>query len=79
MVEGGQVTAVGWSPERDAAQEFARAGQFFPPPLPTVVRDRLIQQFKGTVERLLAALLVFSISTGCARHIVADIGQLFHK
>jgi hypothetical protein len=34
------------------AEQFSRAGQFFPPTFPPRVRNRQVQQFHGTVEGL---------------------------
>jgi len=77
-VERGQVAAVGLAPNM-ASQSSSRACEFFPPSFPPLVRERQVQQFDGAVEGLLAALRIFPIPTGGARHIAADIGKLLHE
>lgn len=78
-VDGCQVTAIIFPAEHSVAEQFPCTSEFFVSSFTPFIHNRQIQKFNGTVDGLLATLLVFSIPTGSACNIAPDIGQIVYE
>jgi len=74
-----QVAAVGVPAQHGVADEFPRAGEFFPASFPARIADREIEKFQGAREGLRAQVWVLIVPPARTGDFAPDIGQLFHQ
>src|SRR2546428_11256358 len=72
-----QVAAVGIPAQHGVADEFPRAGEFFPASFPSRIADREIEKFQGAREGLRAQVRDLIVPPARAGDFAPDIGQLF--